>query len=152
MDVLLPRVLWMAAVAAVFLAVNTALAAAALKVNAGQRPLELSLREVVLRSFLAALGVTAYDVAALLLAPLCTPMFALLAGGMNSNPLVLYGFAVVALGALPAVFYYNWAFGLDDHLEALKVYLIHRGLPLILLLLCLFSVIPAAAVARLVTP
>ena len=83
MDVLLPKVLWMAAVAAVFLAVNTALAAAALRVNAGQQPLDLGVREVAVRSFLAALGVTAYDIAALLLAPLFTPLFALMGGAAN---------------------------------------------------------------------
>jgi hypothetical protein len=133
---------WLGVFVGVQLAVNVLLAAAAYKINRGYGPLPFGAGEYWLRSLLAGLGATGYEslafIAAFLLAQreFAWPVYAVL----------------LVVGLFLGIWYYNWAFALDDYLEAFKVLLIHHLLPVFAVVVCVVFFVSADSLVRWASP
>ena len=132
---------WYAAVFVVFGLLQSALAAAAFRVNLGAAEFPMEAREYWTRSLLAGFALAGYTALA--------AFFSLVLVARNAY--ALFGICMLPYPVL-AVYLYSWAYALDDLLEAFKIFLIHHVPAVLLLVGCFAFFFNVASFVRFVLP
>ncbi len=132
---------WYVGVFVVVGAIDTLLAALAYRINLGAAELPMDQREFWTRSALVGFLVAAYKAVAVFVALVL----------VSRTSYTLFWILMAPYPVL-AVLLCNWAYALDDLLEAFKIFLLQHFLPALVLIVCFLFVFSVAGFLRFVAP